>query len=101
MKDAMQRAASSSLWRHMPSASLGHYASLSFVVNWWRAAILPSLLPRKKVGRGMKVLGFLVLVGVGFLVWKVIRARAEFPPYDILIEEDEQVMMEDDWDGMA
>jgi hypothetical protein len=44
----------------------------------------------------MKVLGFLVLVGVGFLAWKVIRARTEFPPYDILIEEDEQVMMEDE-----
>ncbi len=49
----------------------------------------------------MKILGLLVLVGVGILVWKVIRARAEFPPYDMLIEEDEQVMMEDDWDNMA
>ncbi len=49
----------------------------------------------------MKILGFLLLVGIGFLAWKVIRARAEFPPYDILIEEDEQVMMEDDWNNMA
>ena len=49
----------------------------------------------------MKVLGLLLLVGIGFLVWKVIRARTEFPPYDILIEEDEQVMMEDDWDGLG
>jgi len=100
MKDAMQRAASSSLWRHMPSASLGHFASLSFVVNWWRAAILPSLLPKKKVGRSMKILGLLLLVGIGILVWKVLQARAEFPPYDILIEEDEQMMV-DDWDGLA
>jgi hypothetical protein len=44
----------------------------------------------------MKILGLLLLVGTGFLVWKVIRARAEFPPYDILIEEDEQIMMEED-----
>ncbi len=44
----------------------------------------------------MKIFGFLLLVGIGFLAWKVIRARAEFPPYDILIEEDEQVMMEDE-----
>jgi hypothetical protein len=49
----------------------------------------------------MKILGLLVLVGIGFLVWKAIRARAEFPPFDILIEEDEQVMMGDDWDGLA
>jgi hypothetical protein len=33
MKDAMQQAASSSVWRHMPSASLGQDASLSFVVR--------------------------------------------------------------------
>ena len=46
----------------------------------------------------MKILGLLLLVGVSILAWKVIRARAEFPPYDILIEEDEQVMMEDDPD---
>ena len=49
----------------------------------------------------MKILGFLLLVGVGILAWRVIRARTEFPPYDILIEEDEQVMMEDNWDGKA
>lgn len=46
----------------------------------------------------MKILGLLLLVGVGILAWKVIRARTEYPPYDILIEEDEQVMMEDDPD---
>ena len=44
----------------------------------------------------MKIIGFLLIIGIGFLAWKVIRARAEFHPYDILIEEDEQVMMEDD-----
>ena len=44
----------------------------------------------------MKILGLLLLIGIGFLVWKVIRERAEFPPYDILIEEDEQMMMEED-----
>ena len=49
----------------------------------------------------MKILGFLLLVGIGILVWKVLQARAEFPPYDILIEEDEKVMMGDDWDGLA
>jgi len=49
----------------------------------------------------MKIFGLLLLVAIGFLAWKVIRARTEFPPYDILIEEDEQIMMEDDWDGMA
>jgi hypothetical protein len=49
----------------------------------------------------MKILGLLLLVGIGFLVRKVIRARAEFPPYDILIEEDEQMMRGDDWDGLA
>jgi hypothetical protein len=49
----------------------------------------------------MKILGLLLLVGIGFLAWKVIRARAEFPPYDILMEEDEQVMMENDWENMA
>jgi hypothetical protein len=43
----------------------------------------------------MKILGFLIIIGIGFLTWKVIRARTEFPPYDIMIEEDEQVMMED------
>jgi len=43
----------------------------------------------------MKIIGFLLLIGIGFLTWKVIRARAEFPTYDILIEEDEQ-MMEDE-----
>ena len=43
----------------------------------------------------MKILGLLFLVGIGFLAWKVLRARAEFPPYDILIEEDEQMMEED------
>ena len=46
----------------------------------------------------MKILGLLLLVGVGILAWKVNRARTEYPPYDILIEEDEQVMMEDDPD---
>jgi len=46
----------------------------------------------------MKILGFLLIVVLAILAWKVIWARAEFPPYDILIEEDEQVMMEDDWD---
>ena len=46
----------------------------------------------------MKILGLLVLVGIGILDWKVIRARTEYPPYDIMIEEDEQVMMEDDSD---
>ena len=49
----------------------------------------------------MKIIGFLLFIGIGFLVWKVIRARAEFPPYDILIEEDEQMMRGDDWDGLA
>ena len=44
----------------------------------------------------MKILGFLLLVGIGILVWKILQARAEFPPYDILVEEDEQVMMEED-----
>jgi len=48
----------------------------------------------------MKILGLLLLVGIGILVWKVLQARAEFPPYDILIEEDEQMMV-DDWDGLA
>ena len=43
----------------------------------------------------MKIVGFLLLVGIGFLAWKVLQARAEFPPYDILIEEDEQMMVED------
>ena len=46
----------------------------------------------------MKIVGLLVLVGVGILVWKVIRARTEDPPFDIMIEEDEQIMMEDDPD---
>ena len=46
----------------------------------------------------MKILGFLLLVGVGILAWRVIRAGTEYPPYDMLIEEDEQVMMEDDPD---
>ena len=46
----------------------------------------------------MKILGFLVLVGVGILAWKVFRARVEFPPFDIMVEEDEQIMMEDDPD---
>ena len=49
----------------------------------------------------MKIVGFLLLVGIGILVWKIIRERAEFPPYDILIEEDEQMMMGDDWENMA
>jgi hypothetical protein len=49
----------------------------------------------------MKILGLLLLVGIGFLAWKVLSARAEFPPYDILMEEDEQVMMENDWENMA
>ena len=49
----------------------------------------------------MEILGLLVLVGIGYLVWKVVRARAEFPPYDILIEEDEQMMMGEDWENMA
>jgi len=44
----------------------------------------------------MKIIGFLLLIGIGFLVWKVLQARAEFPPYDILIEEDEQIMLEDE-----
>ena len=44
----------------------------------------------------MKFVGFLILVGIGILVWKIVRTRAEFPPYDILIEEDEQVMMEEE-----
>ena len=44
----------------------------------------------------MKIIGFFLFVGIGILVWKVLQARAEFPPYDILIEEDEQVMMEED-----
>ena len=47
----------------------------------------------------MKILGFLLLVGVGILAWKIIKARTEYPPYDVMIEEDEQVMMEDDWDS--
>ena len=46
----------------------------------------------------MKILGFLLLVGIGILAWKVIRARTEYPPYDIMIGEDEQAMMEDDPD---
>jgi hypothetical protein len=46
----------------------------------------------------MKIIGFLILVGIGFLTWKVIRARTEYPPFDIMVEEDEQVMMEDDPD---
>ena len=46
----------------------------------------------------MKILGLLVLVGVGILAWKVIRTKPEFPPFDILVEEDEQIMMEDDPD---
>jgi len=46
----------------------------------------------------MKILGFLLLIGIGFLAWKVIRTKSESPPYDILMEEDEQVMMEDDPD---
>ena len=49
----------------------------------------------------MKILGLLLLVGIGFLVWKVIRARTEFPPFDIMVEEDEQVMRGDDWDGLT
>jgi hypothetical protein len=49
----------------------------------------------------MKFLGLLLLVGVGFLAWKIIRARTEFPPYDIMIEEDEQMMRGDDWNNMA
>jgi hypothetical protein len=49
----------------------------------------------------MKILGLLFLVGIGFLAWKVLRARAEYPPWDIMIEEDEQMMMGDDWDGLA
>jgi hypothetical protein len=49
----------------------------------------------------MKVLGLLLLVGIGFLVWKVIRARAEYPPWDIMVEEDEQMMRGDDWENMA
>ena len=49
----------------------------------------------------MKILGFLLLVGVGILAWKIIKARTEYPPYDMMIEEDEQVMIEDDWDGMT
>lgn len=48
----------------------------------------------------MKILGFLLLLGVIILAWKVIRARPEFPPYDMLIEEDERVMMEDYWDSV-
>ena len=44
----------------------------------------------------MKIVGFFLLVGIGILVWKIIRERAEFPPYDILIEEDEQMMREDE-----
>jgi hypothetical protein len=46
----------------------------------------------------MKILGLLLILGIGFLAWKVIRARTEYPPFDITIEEDEQVMMEDDPD---
>jgi len=46
----------------------------------------------------MKIVGFLILVGIGFLAWKVIRARTEYPPFDIMVEEDEQVMMENDPD---
>ena len=49
----------------------------------------------------MKIFGFLLLVGIGLLAWKIIRARTEYPPYDILMEEDEKVMMEDDLDGVA
>jgi hypothetical protein len=44
----------------------------------------------------MKILAFLLLVGIGFLAWKVIRARTEYPPFDIMVEEDEQVMREDE-----
>ena len=46
----------------------------------------------------MKILGFLLLLGIGFLAWKVIRARSESPPFDIMVEEDEKVMREDDPD---
>ena len=46
----------------------------------------------------MKIVGFLLLIGIGFVAWKVITARTEYPPWDIMIEEDEQVMMEDDPD---
>ena len=46
----------------------------------------------------MKILGFLFLVGIGLLAWKVIRARTEYPPFDIMVEQDEKVMMEDDPD---
>jgi len=49
----------------------------------------------------MKFIGLLLLVGIGFLVWKIIRVRTEYPPWDIMIEEDEQVMMGDDWDGLG
>ena len=46
----------------------------------------------------MKILGFVIIIGIGFLAWKVITARTEPPPYDILMEEDEKVMMENDPD---
>ena len=49
----------------------------------------------------MKFIGLLLLVGIGFLVWKIIRARTEYPPWDIMIEEDEQMMRGDDWDGLG
>jgi hypothetical protein len=49
----------------------------------------------------MKILGLLFLVGIGFLLWKVITARSESPPWDIVIEEDQQMMNGDDWDSMA
>ena len=44
----------------------------------------------------MKILGPIIVVEIGFLAWKVIRAITEFSSYDILIEEDEPVMREDD-----
>ena len=49
----------------------------------------------------MKIFGFLLLLGIGILAWKVLRAKPEPPPLDMLIEEDGQVMLGDDWDGMA
>ena len=44
----------------------------------------------------MEILLLLALVGIGIFIWKVVRARTEFPPYDMMVEEDHEVMMEED-----
>ena len=49
----------------------------------------------------MKILLLLALVGIGIFIWKVVRAKTEFPPYDMVVEEDYQVMIEEDRDTDA